>query len=249
MYKIGNKAKITSIQKEFGGFSEIKTIESAIDHSADFGYTLYTLNDIAEGSTEDTRVGKKLMNLDVRFSYQVFNVASNVGADLNEYNSYNRFLIIYDSQPEAGVPTSGELFSGAYYQQANTRQRFTWLYDSWYFYLSHTYNFWLPAYDGAYYTRSPMPYDTYARDVVRVPINLPTKYRSAGGALTDIEDGAIYLLYHRDTTTSNNPHWEVYTHTSITYVDGSGQYDPTATLVGKGKRPRNKIYTYEMRDW
>ena len=134
--------------------------------------TISVLNDVAQGSSAITRIGRKILMKSIL-----------VQGSLTNSNAFGRILIVYDRQPNGALPAATDVLTSntmMAVQNLDNRDRFIILADIFPYAQDESL---AGEINGA-----PMCYKRY------IKCNLETVYGGNAGTIADINSGSIIMM-------------------------------------------------------
>lgn len=153
-------------------------------------WQLALVNGIAQGTDFNQRIGRQSTMKSIIFNGNVFNLST---ASLNAFNGgYTRLVIIYDSQPNAALPSGTDIFATNdpnSPMNLNNRDRFQVLMD-----VRKQVSAFLMSATPA--LTAGTPGNAYFKKYRKC--NKETVFSGTLGTIANISTGAIYLAYITD---------------------------------------------------
>ncbi len=170
--------------KEFKFFD----VAASINFSAGVGTILDSLNEIPQGITESTRVGRKCTIVSINWHYCLSIPESDAQATPAE-GDMMRVILFLDKQANGATATTADLLEATVdwnsFRNLANSQRFTILMDR-----THTLNYMVMASDGAgLVSQARVQYQT---DFYK-KCNIPLEFDNTTGAITEIKSNNIGL--------------------------------------------------------
>lgn len=176
-------------------FHDVDADLAGADYSAGTIVNTSSLNLIAQGVTEGTRVGRKCVIRSINWRGAVKLVANAAGTVTN--GALLRILIVLDKQCNGAAPAVTDVLETANYASFNNlanKSRFRTLMDR-----TYKVDCMAAAGDG---TANDTP-DVYVPCSFFKKVNIPLEFSSTTGAIAEIRSNNIFMLAIGNTTTTN----------------------------------------------